>query len=83
MNAQTAKEIDEGMKNIEGEAMVTRNTELAFAGYDYVVARGNMPLPTMNDEMDLAAFNAGISNANVRHGLNVKKLQVDKVKAGV
>jgi hypothetical protein len=78
MNAQIAKEIDEGMKNIEGEPLATRNTELAFAGYDYAIHGGNELLPMMEGEMDLTAFNAGISNANVRHGLNINKLQTVK-----
>lgn len=75
MDAQIAKEIDEGMKNLEGESLHTRNTGLAFAGYDYAIHGGNELLPLMEGEMDLTAFNAGISNANAKHGLNIKKLQ--------
>ena len=78
MNKQIAKEIDAGMKNIGGGTMITRNTELAFAGHDYAVSGGKKMLPNMKDEMDLTAFNAGISNANARHGLDVKKLQTVK-----
>lgn len=78
MNTQIAKEINAGMKNIEGEALFTRNTGLAFAGYDYAIHGGNELLPLMENEMDLTAFNAGISNANVRHDLNIKKIQTVK-----
>ena len=46
--------------------------EMAFAGYEY--ALNGRDIPKFETEMDLLAFNAGISNANIRHNLNVPQL---------
>ena len=42
---------------------------MAIQGYDYVMHKGK--IPSFNTDMDLLAFNAGISNANIRHNRNV------------
>lgn len=44
--------------------------EMAFKGYDYALGL-EAALPDFEDDMGLMAFNAGISNANIRHGLKV------------
>ena len=43
--------------------------DFAILGYHYALKGGR--LPAFVDEIDLYAFNAGISNANIRHGLKV------------
>ncbi|MFK5950999.1 MAG: hypothetical protein QM500_19780 [Methylococcales bacterium] len=46
--------------------------EMAFRGYEYALSGASMP--DFETEMDLLAFNAGISNANIKNGLNVEKI---------
>jgi hypothetical protein len=46
--------------------------KFAFAGYDYATSGG--AVPKFNTELELMAFNAGISNANIRHNLSVDKI---------
>lgn len=48
--------------------------DMAFSGYDYALSGGTLPIPEMTTEMDVLAFNAGISNANIRQGLNIEKI---------
>jgi hypothetical protein len=43
--------------------------EMAYSGYLYATNKGG--IPEFISEIDLLAFNAGISNANSRHGLNI------------
>lgn len=47
---------------------------MAAAGYEYATKTGTPRTVTIKTDMDLLAFNAGISNANVRHGLAVAKI---------
>lgn len=48
---------------------------MAVAGYEYATKTGTHPRTvTVKTDMDLLAFNAGISNANLRHGLAVAKI---------
>lgn len=59
---------------MESTAAVKRSIdEIAIAGYEWAEA-GGVGIPTdIVSEIDLMAFNAGISNANNRLGLNVGK----------
>ena len=53
--------------------MLDNSTDtLARAGYAYAVGLGCVP--ALRDDFDLACFNAGIANANARHGLCVRKI---------
>jgi len=52
--------------------------DMAFKGFDFASEKGEMPLFT--DDMDLMAFNAGISNANIRYGLKVPSVNYYKTK---
>jgi hypothetical protein len=42
---------------------------MAIKGYDYAIHAGK--IPEFETDMDLMAFNAGISNANIRHNHNI------------
>ena len=48
----------------------TRIDEMAFAGYQF--AAGNGGSMGFRDQLDIDAFNAGISNHNQRHGTHIK-----------
>jgi hypothetical protein len=55
--------------------MFERIDELARVGYQYAVSNGqDNQSHLIEDDMDLMAFNAGISNANLRNSLNTPKL---------
>ena len=47
---------------------------MARIGYDYAVKDGF--IPEFNSDMELMAFNAGVSNANIRNNLNVAPITV-------
>ncbi len=46
--------------------------EIAYHGYNYAI--GSDFIPEFTCDMDLMAFNSGISNANVRNNLNINPL---------
>jgi hypothetical protein len=49
--------------------------KLAYAGYDYAISKGkNDKSSLIKNDLDLMAFNAGISNANIRHNMSVTKI---------
>lgn len=50
----------------------SRIDAMARAGYRY--AAGEETVPRLIDQMDIDAFNAGISNYNVHHGTQVPPL---------
>jgi hypothetical protein len=57
-----------------GNQMFKRIDELARAGYQYAISNGqDNQSHLIKDDMDLMAFNAGISNANLRNNLNTPK----------
>ena len=43
--------------------------EWAIRGYEYATGKGKVP--SFPDDLSLDAFNAGISNANIRNGTQV------------
>ena len=55
--------------------MYERIDKIAIAGYNYAISEGkNNQSHLIEDDMDLMAFNAGISNANIRNDSEVPKL---------
>jgi len=48
-----------------------RIDEMAILGYEYAAGRGRVP--AFRDQMDIDAFNAGVSNYNVKHGTSIEK----------
>ncbi|WP_162926492.1 hypothetical protein [Teredinibacter purpureus] len=52
---------------------IARIDEVAKSGYEWA-RTGGVSIPSgVESEMDLMAFNAGVSNANISLGLNVAK----------
>lgn len=49
---------------------------MACAGYDYAVSEKKLQMPDFATDMNLMAFNAGISNANIKHGLNINPISI-------
>lgn len=59
-----------GNKQIDFTAS-DRIDSMALRGYNYAINERAAAPRDLVDEMDIMAFNAGISNANIRHGLGV------------
>ena len=52
----------------------SRIDTMATHGYEYAAQRGKVP--KLKDQMDIDAFNAGISNFNIRNGAHIAPLLI-------
>lgn len=50
--------------------------DFALAGYQYALGVCQHDAINFNHEIDVLAFNAGISQANTRHNLSISKLDI-------
>lgn len=55
--------------------------DMARCGYLYAQTDDKAMIPQLSSDMDLLAFNAGISNANIRLGLACPQLMSSTIKS--